>query len=597
MRKKKVTDYWYVFLIALFFISTAGVYIFFGESSYIAIHDNLDLFVAQFQMMKNTDSFFAHGVEIPFLGGVTRDNLPSELSLYTVLYMIFPSFAAYAVGYLLKVAIAIGSVWLLAKDWYGESFGKYKPIVALTGFAYGILNMFPAFGIPFASIPLVIYLLRRIYKKPSWKWYTVLFCYPFLSYFSYFGFFILAYLAMAVIWLGLRDKKLSKSLLGAVFVLAAGYAAFEYRLFGVMLFGNVETIRSTMVEADLTAKEILAQSIDVWRHGMFHAESVHDRFIWWICMLYFIYQNDRYITRRNWKGMFHDIYNLLMLLLVFNSVVYGIYNWGAFRGLVETLIPFLKGFQFNRTVFFSPFVWYAAFFIVLQRMYTAAEEVRGSEGKEMMGAGGLKKMRKLRKPAANGMALIAIAVILLAPTRYNDLFVTCKNKALELLKGKAIDEMNYEEFYSEALFQDIKTDIGYDGEWSIAYGFHPAVLEYNGIATLDGYLGFYPQQYKEDFRRIIAPALERVEASRVYYDDWGARVYLYSGTEPSVVSNSKSFTIADRRLYMDAQAFEELGGKYLFSRFELSNEEEEGFCLVRAYGTQESPYMVYLYER
>lgn len=597
MKKKKVTDYWYVFLIALFFISTAGVYIVFGESSYIAIHDNLDLFVAQFQMMKNTDSFFAHGVEIPFLGGVTRDNLPSELSLYTVLYMIFPSFAAYVVGYLLKVAIAVESVWLLAKDWYGESFGKYKPIVALMGFAYGILNMFPAFGIPFASIPLAIYLLRRIYKMPSWKWYIALFCYPFLSYFSYFGFFILAYLAMAVIWLGLRDKKLSKSLLGAVFVLAAGYVAFEYRLFGVMLFGNVETIRSTMVEADLTAKEILAQSVDVWRHGMFHAESVHDRFIWWICMLYFIYQNDRYITRRNWKGMFHDIYNLLMCLLVFNSVVYGIYNWGAFRCLVETLIPFLKGFQFNRTVFFSPFLWYAAFFIVLQRMYAVAEKVRGGEGKEMMGAGGLKKMRKLWKPAANTMALIAIAVILLAPTRYNDLFVTCKNKALELLKGKAVDEMNYEEFYSEALFWNIKTDIGYNGEWSVAYGFHPAVLEYNGISTLDGYLGFYPQQYKEDFRRIIAPALERVEASRIYYDDWGARVYLYSGTEPSVVSNSKSFTIADQRLYMDAQAFEELGGKYLFSRFELSNEEEAGFCFVRAYGTEESPYMVYLYER
>ena len=60
----------------------------------------------------------------------------------------------------------------------------------------------------------------------------------------------------------------------------------------------------------------------------------------------------------------------------------------------------------------------------------------------------------------------------------------------------------------------MKEDIGYEGEWSAAYGLHPAVLEYNGIATLDGYLGFYPQSYKEDFRRIIAPALERVEASR-----------------------------------------------------------------------------------
>lgn len=338
------------------------------------------------------------------------------------------------------------------------------------------------------------------------------------------------------------------------------------------------------------------------------------------------------MARGDWKGMFRDIYNLLMLVLVFNSAVYGIYNWGAFRGLVETLVPFLKGFQFNRTVFFNPFLWYAAFFIVLQRMYAApGEPARRAPGGYGRGAGekgqranGQDLARQApgryggsagekgrpakvqetvwraagtwRRFAANGMALAAIGVVLLSPTRYNDLLDTCKNKALELLKGKHIDEMSYEEFYSEGLFGEIKEDIGYSGEWSVAYGFHPAVLEYNGIATLDGYLGFYPQQYKEDFRRVIAPALDRVEASRIYYDDWGARAYVYSGSEDSVVSNFKSFTAADRDLYIDTEAFGELGGKYIFSRFELSNAEELGLGFVKAYGTEASPYMVYLYE-
>ncbi|GFI57173.1 hypothetical protein IMSAG025_00604 [Muribaculaceae bacterium] len=79
------------------------------------------------------------------------------------------------------------------------------------------------------------------------------------------------------------------------------------------------------------------------------------------------------------------------------------------------------------------------------------------------------------------------------------------------------------------------------------------MLEYNGIATLDGYLGFYPQQYKEDFRQIIAPAIERMEPSRIYYDDWGARAYLYSGTEASAVSTLKSFAAADQELYIMAK--------------------------------------------
>lgn len=576
----RMNKYWYVIFIGLFFIGAAGVYIIFGESSYIAVHDNLDLFVAQFQMLKNTDSFFAHGADVPFLGGITRDNLPSELSLYTLLYAMMPSFAAYVTGYLLKIVIAIVSVWLLAKDWYGEKFAEYKPITALMGFAYGILNLFPAFGIPFASIPLVIYLVRRIYRKPAWKWYAALFCYPFLSYFSYFGFFILAYMVVAFFWLWIRDRKPSAALGAAVLVLGMGYVVFEYRLFGVMLFGDAATIRSTMVEANLGAGEIAAQSLDVWRNGMFHAESVQNRFIWWVCMAYFLYLNIGYIVHRSWKQSFHDIYNFLMLVLVFNSVIYGSYNWGAFRGLVEQLIPLLKGFQFNRTVFFNPFLWYAAFFIILQRMYDAA--------------GG---KRAILRVAANGMALAAAAVILLAPTRYNDLFATCKNQALAILKGKEINDMSYGEFYSAELFDEIKEDIRYDGEWAAAYGLHPAVLEYNGIATLDGYLGFYSQQYKEDFRKIIAPALERVEASRIYYDDWGARAYLYSGTDVSVVSATKSFCVTDSDIYIDAQAFEELGGRYIFSRIELTNAQEAGLQLVNSYEREESPYIIYLYER
>ena len=42
---------------------------------------------------------------------------------------------------------------------------------------------------------------------------------------------------------------------------------------------------------------------------------------------------------------------------------------------------------------------------------------------------------------------------------------------------------------------------------------------------------------------------------------------------------------------------EELGGRYIFSRFELSNAEEAGLRFVKAYGTEKSPYMVYLYMR
>ena len=366
---KKLITNWYLLIVFGFIVFAGLVFILSGEDSIIAVHDNLDLFIPQFQMMKDTGTFWTHGEWVPFLGGISRDSLPAEFSLYTMLYMILPAYWAYIAGYFLKILIALGSVILLAKELYGEQYSKYKPLVYLLGLAYGILNLFPAFGIPFASIPLVIWLVLKIYRQPAAKWYVALFFYPLLSYFTYFGLFILAYMVVAFIWLWIRDKKIPWRNLLAIVVLSAGCIACEYRLFGLMLFGDEVTIRSTMVAGSMSAVEIIRTIGDVLTKGMFHAESMHTWLILPVCIFYFIYLNVSYIRHKNLKGIFHDLFNLMALVLVFNSVIYGIYYWEGFRQVVETICPPLTGWQFNRTVFFSPFVWYAAFFLVLKRLY------------------------------------------------------------------------------------------------------------------------------------------------------------------------------------------------------------------------------------
>ena len=573
---KKLISHWYLVIIAGFLIFAGGVFFICGKDSIIAVHDNLDLFTPQFQMMKSTNTFWTHGVDVPFLGGISRDVLPSEFSLYTMLYMILPDYPAYVTGYLLKIIIALFSCILLAKDMYGEKYEVYKPLIYLMGFAYGILNVFPAFGIPFASIPLVIYLMRKLYKSPSFKWYAALFFYPFLSYFSYFGLFILAYMAVSLIWLWIKDRRFPGRIFLAVCVLSAGYIAFEYRLFGTMLLSDEITIRTTMQEGSFTAKEIIKTIGDVFANGMFHAESMHKYLIMPACMIYFIYLNFTYIKKKEIKGIFHDLYNLLMLVLVFNSVVYGIYYWEGFRRVIETICPPLTGWQFNRTIFFSPFIWYAAFFLVLKRLYDS--------------------QRKSMKIFADVLALFTVCIIVLSGTRYNDSYHTCYNQAYHLLKGKTTDQLSYGEFYSAELFEKAKQDLGYKGEWAAAYGFYPATLEYNGISTLDGYLGFYSQEYKEAFRRIIAPALERVEESRIYFDDWGARAYLYSGTDLSIVNGFRTYQVQEQDIYINVDAFQALGGEFIFSRVKLTNAREAGLLHAGTYTHESSPYTLYVYQ-
>lgn len=570
-----ITKYWFLFPIIGFLILCASVFFGYGERSYIGVHDNMDLFLAQFQMLKNTGTFWKHGVDVPFLGGVSRDNLPSELSLYSMLYMIFPTYTAYVIGILGKIVMGMFSFRLLSAELFPERYMRYRPIIYMTGFAYGIIWFFPAFGFAFASIPLCVYLLLKIYRQEGKGWYAALFFYPLVSYFSYHGLFILGYLVIAIIWLSVWERKPVWRLMGALVVLAFGYIVCEYRLFGQMLFSDEVTIRSSMVNASLTVSEIVREIGTVWREGIFHADDIHGKVVLPVCVVYFVIHNGIYLYRKQGKKVLHDPFNFLMLFILFNSVVYGLYDFEPLRTFVERLIPPLEGWQFNRTIFFNPFLWYGALLLVLIRLYDA----------------GVWQMW-----IANVIVCIAVLAVILAPNRYNDLYHTCYNRAYEHFHGTEVDELDYEQFYAQELFHEIKEKIGYQGEWSAAYGFHPAVLEYNGIATLDGYLGFYSQQYKEEFRKIIAPALERVEESRIYYDDWGARAYLYSGTDLSIVSATKTVYATDYDIYIDAQAFAALGGRYIFSRLELTNAEEAGIRLTESGVAEDGSCAVYVYE-
>lgn len=592
-----ITKYWFLFPIAGFLLLMAAVFFGWGERSYIGVHDNMDLFLAQFQMLKNTDSFWKHGVDVPFLGGVSRDNLPSEFSLYSMLFMIFPTYTAYVLGLFGKILLGMFSFCLLVKELFGEKYMIYRPIVYMTGFAYGIVWFFPAFGFAFSSIPLCVWILVKLYRgqgKRWYGWYGALFVYPLVSYFSYHGIFLLGYLVLAVLWFfgrmlylrkrsggtlsaqeeALRDGKPVLRLLAGLFVLALGYVACEYRLFGQMLFSDEVTIRSSIVNASLSVSEIIREIGQVFRDGIFHAESVHARVVLPVCAVFFVVNNGYYIWKRKWRQLYRDPFNLVLAFILFNCAVYGLYDFEPLRSLVERLIPPLQGWQFNRTIFFNPFLWYGALFLVLIRLYDA----------------GVWQMW-----LANGIACLAVLAVILTPTRYNDLYNTCYNRAYEYYHGTEVDELSYGQFYAEELFEEIKEDIGYHGEWAAAYGFHPAVLEYNGIATLDGYLGFYSQQYKEDFRKIIAPALARVEATRIYYDDWGARAYLYSGTDLSIVSATKTVYATDDNIYMDPKAFRALGGKYIFSRIRLANAAEVDLELSGEYTAADGSMTIYVY--
>lgn len=554
------------------------VFTLWGDHSFIAIHDNLDLFVAHNKIMKNQDIFFGSGHEALLLGGVSRNLLGSEFSLYNILYYLFTPYTAYVIGYFLKIIIGFGSFVLLAKEIYQEKFQEYKSLVYLVAAAFSIIPVFPAYGIAFVSVPLVVYLLIKIHKEQKVIFYLPLFLYPLVSYFSYFGIFILGYMVLAFLYLWIKEKKIPIRFGGAIAVLALGYVTWEYRLFSEILFSDTVTIRESMVQADVSLGQMFGDIVTVLVSPGFHAEDSHRYWILPMTLFMLLWMNFGYLKEKNYKAIWKSPINLTFLFILFNCLVYGLYELKVVQELVETILPPLKGFQFNRTIFFNPFLWYALFFLILKELY---DRFRSQGIKNIL----------IHAIAAGGLM-----VCMFFPQVYNDFYSNCYHHAYEILKGTPSTQLSLKEFYSEELFEEIKEDIGYDGEWAAAYGMHPAVLQYNGIATLDGYLGLYSEEYKQQFGKLIAPALEGSEEFYNTFWNSGIRAYLYSGAGENTYQPLKQLNISDKKLYLDGDIFRKMKGCYIFSRIKISNEEEIGLKLRGEYTHESSPYVIYVYQ-
>ncbi|MCR5596344.1 MAG: DUF6044 family protein [Lachnospiraceae bacterium] len=578
---ERIKKDWYKYLVAALFSIQALVFLIFREDSYLQIHDNLDLFMAHYRMLKVNDLWFAHNAEAPILHGISRDLFGSEFLLYNIPYEFMDGVWPYLVGYAFKIAIGFFFFRLLMKDIYGERFETYKPVITVTAAAFSMIPVFPTYGIAFTSVPLIVFLLRRIYldkDAPVRKrilLYLGVFCYPFVSYFSYHGFFILCYMCVAVVILWIRDRKFPKGIFLSIVILSLGYIAFEYRLFGAMLLTDTVTIRTTMYHGDATLGESFKYAFEEFVNASFHSEDSHTYVVLGAVLIGIVLINAMHIKKREIKRIPTDPVNLIMLWIVFNVLNFGLYQFAPYRHILETLVPPLTGFEFARTAYFNTFLWYVELMLVCIRLYDTS--------------------RPAAKRIANIAVVCAVIVVMFVPQVYNDFYYTCYNQAYKIIKNKETSTVNFGEFYSADLFEDIKKDIGYNGEWSAAYGMHPAVLNYNGIATVDGYLGMYSEEYKEEWQKVERPAFEGSPSLKSYFDGWGARVSLYSGSDENTYAPLRELEISDTRLLVDMEELMSLDLRYIFSRIEISNADEIGLERIGIYNNENSPYTIYVY--
>lgn len=184
--------------VILLYIALVAIYTYIqGPNMWFQIHDNLDSNMAYFKMLKDNGLFWNPNATVPLLGGsVQTAGLVSPLKLATLAYIIFEPNIALIVNHISSVLIAVTGGVLLGKEFLEDTWGKYKHIVILGSFCYSILPVFPTTEIGACSLPLLFWMIYRLYTKNDKRMYFGVFLYPTLSSFALFEIFICGYLLL-----------------------------------------------------------------------------------------------------------------------------------------------------------------------------------------------------------------------------------------------------------------------------------------------------------------------------------------------------------------------------------------------------------------
>ena len=582
--KEKIVVQTIIALTLIYFILPFLIY---RENSFIEIHDNLDQILPWINYARNNNSFFEHLFNLksahPFLNDISNVYVPSYLQIYTILIYVFGPFYGYLLNYILKIIAGYFSTKLFLSKCIFKNKTFYSAI-KLISIAYAVLPFFPELSIGAATIPLFAYFIISIMKNPkSRSLYLFFILYPFISDLFRYGIFLLFITNIILIIKSITMKRFQWNLFIAIVLLSSGYIIVSYKLFYLVFILKEETTRIEFVNKYVP---FFTRIRDTFLWGQYHSSSLHTFVILPLVLFTLIIKNIILIKKKKYSEILHDKFNRLFLinfLFILTDVLY--YN--RIINPMINLIPVIRGINIGRFLWLTPFTWFLLYAMALFFIFEL-----------------LKNHRLI-------IALCTIQILFIAfsSSLYNDSFKTIliKIKLEEIRPATALiakisskiqkfqnTNLTFNEFFSSELFDIIKKEINYQNEKSAAVGFHPAVLSYNGITTLDGYLNIYPLEYKHLFRKLIQPELEKNEQYKNYFDNWGSRAYLFNkNVDFKPVQNISKDEIL---LNINPVIFNELKGKYIFSRVSISNYRELNLQKVNHFRLNNSPYTIHVYQ-
>lgn len=527
-------------------------YLIYGENAYVLIHDNLDSSQLWYKVLAESGKILApNNTLISNIPGLTRASFASEFSVMLWLHYFFKPFTAYVINQVLIRVFAYLGMYLLLRKF------KQEELVSVgVALVFSLLPFLPYSGLSVAGLPLALFAFLNIREgvanKKDW---LILLLLPFYSLFVFSFIFFLFF--MGLLWLRdvVNTKRPNFKFLLSILSMTFIYMIVEYRLFYSIIFPGfvahrVEFKKWTFIGTDMIGS--LQSSWNIFLKGHYHAASLPQILIFTgVCAIIVA------LIRRE------KIRNILGLLLL-NAIIslfYGIWTYWNGVSFIKEKVAILNSFDITRFTWLMPLFWYILFAIAL---------------------GVLFKTRY-------GTYIVTVLLVF----QVGFLFYSS-----DYFTEKRLDHPTYQQFFAESMFKEIEQYIGKDKDSYnvINIGIHPSVAEYNGFHTLDFYSNNYPLDYKHRFRHIIEKELAKSEELRLYYDNWGSRVYTFAVE----LNLGRKFYYCKwenpkvKNLELNIVALKQMGGKYVFSTAEILNVRKDKLELLKIF--ESDIWKIYLYE-
>ena len=566
----------------LFFIGIFILYFIWGKNTVFDVHDQLDETILSY-VIPARHFFSGAKTYLEMMTALPADSLKPSAPLFIPLYAVFSVEWAFLIQFMIETLTAFFGmyflIWKLTKN----------PFAALpVSVLFALLPFQPVYGLNIIGTPLLILCMVILYRSEEEKLpaqiaafagiiYYTLSTHIALSGYVACGFALLAFIGILIADKGFKKKRIP--FYAGFLLLVLCYGFLNLNLITSLIFGGNGFVshREDFVASSLGGT-FLTRLWNMFFYGEeTYAISLHRYFLPVLIILtvYVIIRFKKLSDSLKKAAVFTYILWGAVLLI---CILYAILGSDAFASFRNSMSGFLRHTDFERFYYFLPGCYWMLLgvlcgIVISDVAVLAAGEGSGSESeyterKENLNADGEDKETESKKAILAYCVGAVVLIIALLPT-----VLAMKNK-LNLYQnrnyrnnGSAMTGLTgMAEYYHEDVLKEIDAYIGKDkAAYRIAHlGMSPAPSLVYGFYTIDGYSNNYPMEYKKAFRKVIAGALDEDEVTRIYFDTWGSRAYLY-------LADSHITEGAYNSLPYDFTEMKNLGCEYLLSAKEIKD--------------------------